>query len=384
MSTAAENIVSSMLEVDETLLPMYLRTRRCGGVLMNTIRTVDMDSSGRMGFDEAHFWLQTQREFYGGLENYPAIGRAVVASMVAEQIGYPHRLGWKETPKALERVLPENMRGFLGEAIDMFRELKPKTSGKFVSVDLEAAAKWREHEFGKTTTEFLAVLGLNGSGKTTLVKALSDFGRSLGFEVSTVKFPRYDGVLGRTISAQLDAGTQESDRLERGALQLVFLADFFDYLSSLDSHAPVCVADRFATLDGQVYSTEFGRLMSLCATEGVAVPVTAMVIERHPLSCLGARLAGRRVFERDVRQMAEQMVEFYRLLSFSGVHLVNTDQQPDADDPVFLAAYRMLLFSVRSGIWHRALLKTGASDWLEADGKIDDKLHEWFMERVKE
>lgn len=384
MATPEAILTDLILGVDEISLPVYLRTRRCGGVLMNTMRTVDMDSGDRMGFDEAHFWMQTRREFCDDLDDYPAIGRAVVASMVAEQIGYPHRLGWKESPKALEHVLPEKMRGFLGEAIDMFRELKPKTTGKFVSVDLGAAAKWRERELGKTTTEFLAVLGLNGSGKTTLVKALSDFGRSLGFEVSTVKFPRYDGVLGKTISAQLDERTQGSERIGRGALQLVFLADFFDYLSESDPNTPVCVADRFATLDGQVYSTEFGRLMSLCATEGLAVPVTAMVIERHPISCFGARPGGRRVFERDVRQMAEQTVEFYRLLSFPGVHLVNTDQRPDADDPAFWAAYRMLLFSVGSGIWHRALLKTGASDWLETDGKIDHKLHEWFMERVKE
>lgn len=297
-----------------------------------------------------------------------AVARAAIVSMVAEQNGW---VGTRKSVEAITEIFPREHWGFVLEAQAMLGEVVVRTSGKYTSLSVDGMALEREKKLGSTQPELLAVLGLNASGKTTVIRALQRFSNSLGLRSTTVKFPRYDPAES-PFADLISSGLRGEKHFGGVAFQLLFLADMFNFLESLDASVPLYLSDRFPVYDGQVYSPDASKLISLWAEEGIDIPVTAVIVDRHPAACR-KRLIERgnkgRIFEKSVEMMAAQQVEFLRLLSLGGVGLVNADVH--GDERPFWAGWRVIEMTCRQGVWERALMRSGMiSDWNKARAHV--------------
>ena len=378
----AEALAKITAGVAERDLDDYLKLRCLGSSILAIANGLAGNSGSIQDFYTARWTEDSFTKTMAATQKQ--ISEAVLVSMLAAQKG--RLMGGSRTLSNIAEYLKPSMVRFLLEANDMMGEIQPRTRGSIGGLDVSGIKKKRDellNSGGKT--ELLAILGLNGSGKTKVVEAMAEFGQRLNMDVCLVKFPRGTGDTGRVIQSNLEVDRKE--KVGKNSLQLLFLADMFDFLATLDMGFPICVADRLPVYDGQVYSPDFMKFMSLWAMEGIDVPVTALIVDRHPALCrlaVSSRNTKPRTFEVEETQMALQQVEFWRLLGLPGVFLVNVDvSDPRLEGKLAWMRYYAVLATAMAGVWGRSLVKLGVAENLGAANKIVNKeVNEWFIEKV--
>ena len=90
----------------------------------------------------------------------------------------------------------------------------------------------------------ICIEGIDTAGKSTQISMLRDKLEKEGLKVNTVHFPRYHAPIGNLISSVLN----RSIPMDKGALQLLYIADFYDAKQKLTEMAmeyDVVILDRY-------------------------------------------------------------------------------------------------------------------------------------------
>ena len=241
----AEALAKITAGVAERDLDDYLKLRCLGSSILAIANGLAGNSGSIQDFYTARWTEDSFTKTMAATQKQ--ISEAVLVSMLAAQKG--RLMGGSRTLSNIAEYLKPSMVRFLLEANDMMGEIQPRTRGSIGGVDVSGIKKKRDellNSGGKT--ELLAILGLNGSGKTKVVEAMAEFGQRLNMDVCLVKFPSGTGDTGRVIQSNLEVDRKE--KVGKNSLQLLFLADMFDFLATLDMGFPICVADSRPVYDG--------------------------------------------------------------------------------------------------------------------------------------
>lgn len=277
-------------------------------------------------------------------------------------------------------------------AVDLADEIRPRNQvgGMTISLECMETARRGLVENRAGGGEIVSVIGLNGSGKTTAVAAIRDFVEFIGLKgVNWVKFPRLagDGPISELVQSVLRGDV----KLHGGALQMLMLAEMVDYLGAWGGGG-LCITDRLAALDGQVYDVEEQRHISLAMLEiiGRRVPVSLIILDRHPLACYWRRMGDSRLTVGAEAQFVARTLEMYRMAALPGAIVVNNDISADNGDgvegQVFAAQRRVLAALVETGALQRQLVGkmerlntlAGANLW------VNQRFFDWVIARMPE